>query len=298
MIRRPPAQVIATATAKSRTAALRRESVRPLSPAFDPRRCRAGANSSFSRRTVYAPQNRKSARDHDGLADAARGRSQADWLVGMNLSRAYSIGKDSLYSVGRVQTPTLALVVEREKEIRAFVPESYFEVAARFGPAVGQNEGNSDVYEGTYTEHLAGDGTNGELLAGRSKTTRQNLVADRTTAQIGGFRPQILPPGILSLHSGRRARGSSLAPRYHYDALLAILWSLTHLELSGSPMVEIGTTTCASHTYYSDCATIGSRGRTLPGIRFERGHVLGQDYVQDAVHSGGYLSYGYTDIPP
>ena len=52
--------------------------------------------------------------DYDKLADAACGRSRADWLVGMNLSRAYSIVYNEELSVGRVQTPTLAMIVERE----------------------------------------------------------------------------------------------------------------------------------------------------------------------------------------
>src|SRR5690606_34399354 len=69
---------------------------------------------------------------YDHLADAARGRSQADWLVGLNLSRAYSLASASSWSVGRVQTPTLAMVVEPELEIRNFVPEDYFEVLATF----------------------------------------------------------------------------------------------------------------------------------------------------------------------
>ncbi|MEW5850158.1 MAG: DNA topoisomerase 3 [Myxococcota bacterium] len=74
----------------------------------------------------------KDAAHYDGLADAARGRAQADWLVGMNLSRAYTLAHDDTLSVGRVQTPTLAMLVEREKEIRAFVPEDYLEVVATF----------------------------------------------------------------------------------------------------------------------------------------------------------------------
>lgn len=70
--------------------------------------------------------------DYEPLAAAARGRSRADWLVGMNLSRAYSLAFDGGFSVGRVQTPTLAMLVAREKAIREFVPETYFEVKARF----------------------------------------------------------------------------------------------------------------------------------------------------------------------
>jgi DNA topoisomerase-3 len=71
----------------------------------------------------------------DGLADAARGRSRADWLVGMNLSRAYTLAARArqadgreVFSVGRVQTPTLAMIVERDRQIRDFVPEEYLEV--------------------------------------------------------------------------------------------------------------------------------------------------------------------------
>nr|MCU0228994.1 DNA topoisomerase [Bryobacterales bacterium] len=56
----------------------------------------------------------RNASDYDGLGAAARGRSRADWLVGLNLSRAYSLAYNEDLSVGRVQTPTLAMVVERE----------------------------------------------------------------------------------------------------------------------------------------------------------------------------------------
>ncbi|MDG4604933.1 MAG: DNA topoisomerase 3, partial [Candidatus Contendobacter sp.] len=83
-------------------------------------------------------QQLRDGREFDPLAAAARGRSQADWLVGMNLSRAYTLAcgapGDEALSVGRVQTPTLALVAERELAIRAFVVEDYREVVATFTP--------------------------------------------------------------------------------------------------------------------------------------------------------------------
>ena len=70
------------------------------------------------------------------LEQAARSRSEADWLVGMNATRAASIrlraAFDGAVSLGRVQTPTLALVVRRELEIRAFTPEPYWLVEASF----------------------------------------------------------------------------------------------------------------------------------------------------------------------
>jgi len=69
----------------------------------------------------------------DALGDAARSRSEADWLVGMNATRAITVrgraaGHTALYSIGRVQTPTLAMLVSREQAIRAFVPRAYWEI--------------------------------------------------------------------------------------------------------------------------------------------------------------------------
>ena len=82
------------------------------------------------------------------LEAAARSRSEADWLVGMNATRAATIrlrsAFDGAVSLGRVQTPTLALVVRRELEIRAFVPEPYWLVEARF-EATGERR-----YQGRY----------------------------------------------------------------------------------------------------------------------------------------------------
>ncbi len=103
--------------------------------------------------------------DYDRLADAACGRSRADWLVGMNLSRAYSIVYNEELSVGRVQTPTLAMIVERELALRSFVPEDYLEVVATF-----QASPASETYDGTWFRPQsktseAKDGTNKRLPA-------------------------------------------------------------------------------------------------------------------------------------
>ncbi|MGL3709422.1 DNA topoisomerase 3 [Leptospirillum ferriphilum] len=69
-------------------------------------------------------------RKYRSLRDAAMGRSQADWLVGMNCTRAASGSSGPVYSIGRVQTPTLALVVRRDRAIDNFIPRDYFEVLA------------------------------------------------------------------------------------------------------------------------------------------------------------------------
>lgn len=80
------------------------------------------------------------------LADAAKSRSEADWLVGINGTRAMTAfnskeGGFYLTTVGRVQTPTLAILVEREDKIRAFSPRDYWEVHAKFGAAAGEYPG-------------------------------------------------------------------------------------------------------------------------------------------------------------
>src|SRR5689334_15475256 len=80
------------------------------------------------------------------LADAAKSRSEADWLVGINGTRAMTAfnskeGGFYLTTVGRVQTPTLAILVEREEKIRAFEPRDYWEVHARFGAKAGEYAG-------------------------------------------------------------------------------------------------------------------------------------------------------------
>jgi DNA topoisomerase III len=80
------------------------------------------------------------------LADAARSRSEADWLVGINGTRAMTAfnskeGGFYLTTVGRVQTPTLAIVTEREDKIRKFVSRDYWEVRASFDASAGSYEG-------------------------------------------------------------------------------------------------------------------------------------------------------------
>ncbi|MEY3251423.1 MAG: hypothetical protein RL227_396 [Pseudomonadota bacterium] len=81
-----------------------------------------------------------------GLADAARSRSEADWLVGINGTRAMTAfnsrdGGFFLTTVGRVQTPTLSIVVEREEKIRKHVSRPYWEVKASFDATAGQYDG-------------------------------------------------------------------------------------------------------------------------------------------------------------
>jgi DNA topoisomerase-3 len=97
---------------------------------------------------VYAFEHLRDASELATLEQAARSRSEADWIVGMNATRAATIrlrsSFDGAVSLGRVQTPTLAILARREDEIAAFVPEPYWLVDATF-EADGQR-----VYEGRF----------------------------------------------------------------------------------------------------------------------------------------------------
>ena len=83
----------------------------------------------------------------DSLSDAAKARSRADWLVGMNLSRGYSIRYGEHFSVGRVQTPTLSILAERELEIREFKPEDFWEVLGKFSKD-GEESFEAQLWDG------------------------------------------------------------------------------------------------------------------------------------------------------
>ncbi len=88
----------------------------------------------------------RSDQELQGLSDAARSRSEADWLVGINGTRAMTAfnsrdGGFFLTTVGRVQTPTLSIVVEREEKIRKHVSRPYWEIKAGFAAEAGEYEG-------------------------------------------------------------------------------------------------------------------------------------------------------------
>jgi len=84
--------------------------------------------------------------EYDDLGRAALARSEADWLVGINATRGLTRRNGSLVTIGRVQTPVLGLIAKREKEIQAFTPAPYYEIAANF-KALPNGE---PVYQGVW----------------------------------------------------------------------------------------------------------------------------------------------------
>ena len=85
--------------------------------------------SSLTERAIKEGfNNLKPGRDYEPLYAAAECRAEADWLIGLNVTRALTCKYNAQLSAGRVQTPTLAMVVERENEIRQFVPKDYWSI--------------------------------------------------------------------------------------------------------------------------------------------------------------------------
>ena len=134
--------------------------------------------------------NLRDGADYDGLYASALCRSDADWLVGMNGSRAFTLRYDSLLSVGRVQTPTLSILVKRALEIRNFVPEDYWEVQADFGGYRGtwiDKDGKTRIPDEKTAKEIvsAVTGREGEVLEVSTERKRvpPPLLYDLTTLQ-------------------------------------------------------------------------------------------------------------------
>ena len=145
-----------------------------------------------------------------GLADAARSRSEADWLVGINGTRAMTAfnsksGGFHLTTVGRVQTPTLALLVEREERIRKFVPRTYFEVHATFDARAGQYAGRwfDEKFRKSDDEHARAERLFDRLEGGPSGSARAKAIVLKCLGK----------PGIVEEES----KPTTQAPPLLYD---------------------------------------------------------------------------------
>jgi DNA topoisomerase-3 len=135
-------------------------------------------NSMTSAAMKSALASLRPAEEFERLEQAARSRSEADWIVGMNATRAATIrlrsSFDGAVSLGRVQTPTLAIVARREEEIKAFTPEPYWLVDATF--VAGSLEGES-TGERAYVGHFAAPpGSPGKTKGPRLATEEEALA--------------------------------------------------------------------------------------------------------------------------
>lgn len=135
----------------------------------------------------------RSSEDMAHLADAAKCRSESDWLVGLNSTRALTCfrsrhGGFNITAAGRVQTPTLAILAQREREIKAFEPRDYWEVQADFAVTRGNYEGRWFDPEFTKSE---------EEPEGRAERiwneTDAQAIADRCAGKSGTIEEEKKP---------------------------------------------------------------------------------------------------------
>ncbi len=180
------------------------------------------------------------------LADAARSRSEADWLVGINGTRAMTAfnsrdGGFFLTTVGRVQTPTLSVVVEREEKIRKHVARDYWEVRAE----------------------LRRPGRHTTRASGSTRSSRRTTIAERRPTGCGRWpRREAIAGGGARPAGQRDARRPSPAPRP-----AALLYDLTTLQREANSRFGFSAKTTLS---LAQSAVREAQGADLPAYRRAR----------------------------
>lgn len=122
-------------------------------------------------------------KDYDNLFESAQARAIADWLVGMNISRLYSCLYRQNYSVGRVQTPTLAMIVKRDDEIANFKKEKYYTVELSTNGFTLSTDRIDDEVAAEQLINLVGDKIEITDVIQKEKITKPDLPFDLTTLQ-------------------------------------------------------------------------------------------------------------------
>lgn len=246
--------------------------------------------SSLTREAILDGLSRmRGSSEYDGLADAARGRSRADWLVGMNLSRAYSLVLDQDISVGRVQTPTLAILVGRELAIRDFVPEDYREVVARFQPIIDAST-PAVAYVGTWfrapapgaadddpakRKRLPADGVEAAAIVARALAGRAAIASIKAETRA------IPPPLLYDLTELQRHANRLYGMSAQRTLDLAQALYERHKLISYPRTDSRHLSTAVAATLADVAAAVGGRypGLLAPGTGTTR---LGRRFVDDA----------------
>ncbi len=161
----------------------------------------------------------KPAAQYDNLYRSAQARAQADWLVGLNVTRALTCKHNAQLSAGRVQTPTLALIVKREEEIARFVPKDYYTVTAQF-------DGFSGLYKNSKMQSAFSDRAQAEQLAAAVRGKRAVLT------QVKKEYRHVAPPAAYDLTELQRDANKKYA--YSAKQTLSLMQSLyeTHKLLT------------------------------------------------------------------
>ena len=127
--------------------------------------------------------NLKDGKDYDNLFESAQARAIADWLVGMNISRLYSCLYKQNYSVGRVQTPTLSMIVKRDDEIANFKKEKYYTVELELDGFTLSTERIDSLEVAEQLKNLLENRIEIADVIQKEKVTKPDLPFDLTTLQ-------------------------------------------------------------------------------------------------------------------
>jgi DNA topoisomerase-3 len=144
--------------------------------------------------------NLKDGRQYDNLYDAAMCRAEADWLVGINATRALTCKYNAQLSCGRVQTPTVAIIAKREEEIKNFIPKPYYGITAKC-----QNPTLTFTWreEGSKS-YRSFDKNRVEALLARMKEEKEGLVTDVKSVPKKTYSPQLYDLTELQRDANRR----------------------------------------------------------------------------------------------
>lgn len=181
--------------------------------------------------------NLRSGSDFDGLYQSALCRAKADWLVGINATRFFSLVYGTKLNVGRVMSPTLALMVQREAQIQAFVPERFYTVNLDCGFSAASDRIQNFTDATKIADACKGAEVIVQSVERREKTENAPLLYDLTTLQrdanrLLGFTAQQALDYLQSLYEKKLCTYPRTDSRYLTDDMLSTLNGLTRTAAS------------------------------------------------------------------
>ncbi|GKW45701.1 type IA DNA topoisomerase [Planococcus sp. NCCP-2050] len=182
------------------------------------------------------------------LYQEAKARQISDWLVGMNGSRLYSLllqekGIREVFAIGRVQTPTVFLIYQREKEIEAFVPEPFYEIEGIFKAEKGKYKGKAKIKAKERQEAEA-------LLLKHQITGLEDGLEDGLVKQLKTTEKRIQPPLLHSLSTLQAAANRKW--KYSPAKVLSVMQGLYEKKLVSYPRTDAQHITPAEFSYLAN----------------------------------------------
>lgn len=197
---------------------------------------------------------------YQGMKHAAEARGRADWLVGMNMSRAYTLASRTLITIGRVQSPTLKLVVDRDREIQRFRPKPFYTIKAKFDA-----DGQIFIAELVNDDTVSGQDSEGRLINTDTVRTILTELKSYQDATVKDCKSEIKtrkPPLCFSLSDAQSAASASFG--YSAEETLQICQSLYEKKLTTYPRTDCN---YLPESQYADVSNVLSAiKQTMPDL--------------------------------